>query len=88
MICDDDRDAIELAKHSLDGQDLQVWQGARLVAASWACAPSAPARGPWTENNDAALFDGRSDPYWSAAAAFLPTLTDTIEAIASTAPGD
>ena len=33
VICDDDQDAIELAKHSLDGQDLQVWQGARLVAA-------------------------------------------------------
>ena len=32
-MCDDDQDAIELAKHSLDGRDLQVWQGARLVAA-------------------------------------------------------
>jgi hypothetical protein len=42
----------------------------------------------YTEGNDAALFDGWNDPYRSAAAEFLPTIADTIEAIASTAPGD
>jgi hypothetical protein len=42
----------------------------------------------WTENNDAALFDGWSDPHRSAAAAFLPMIAATIEAIASTVPGD
>jgi hypothetical protein len=31
VICDDDQDAIKLAKRWLDGHDLQVWQGARLV---------------------------------------------------------
>jgi hypothetical protein len=42
----------------------------------------------WAESNDAALFDGWSDPHRSAAAAFLPMIADTIEAITSTAPGD
>jgi hypothetical protein len=31
VICDDDQDAIKLVKQWLDGHDLQVWQGARLV---------------------------------------------------------
>jgi hypothetical protein len=48
---------------------LEEENGARLC-------PSATARGPWTEINDAALFDGQSDRYRSAAAAFLPTLAD------------
>jgi len=29
---DDDKAAIEVAKQMMDGQDLEVWQGARLVA--------------------------------------------------------
>ena len=29
---DDDEAAIEVAKRLMDGQDLEVWQGARLVA--------------------------------------------------------
>jgi len=29
---DDDEAAIEVAKQMMDGQDLEVWQGARLVA--------------------------------------------------------
>ena len=28
---DDDKAAIEVAKRMMDGQDLEVWQGARLV---------------------------------------------------------
>jgi len=29
---DDDEAAIEVAKRMMDGQDLEVWQGTRLVA--------------------------------------------------------
>ena len=29
---DDDEAAIEVAKRMMDGQDLEVWQGARMVA--------------------------------------------------------
>jgi len=29
---DDDKAAIEVAKQMMDGQDLEVWQGTRLVA--------------------------------------------------------
>jgi hypothetical protein len=31
VFCDDDQDAIQEAKQWLDGHDLEVWQGARLV---------------------------------------------------------
>jgi hypothetical protein len=37
----------------------------------------------WAKNNDAALFDGWSDPYQLAAAAFLPMIADIIEAVRS-----
>ena len=31
VTCDDDQQAIQYAKQWLDGHDLEVWQGARVV---------------------------------------------------------
>ena len=32
IVCDDDASAIELAKRMLDGHDIELWSGGRLIA--------------------------------------------------------
>jgi hypothetical protein len=46
LTCDNDDDAVQKAKPLMDGRDIEVWEGARVVA-QIRCAEGVPGRFRW-----------------------------------------